>query len=81
MNPRVGSGVPPIAEDTPEHELRRGHLCTIVEEIAPGTYEVEFSDDEGRPFAIDPLKPRPLSKLRTTPSPTLRPPFLCSRPR
>lgn len=59
-----------LTEDVPEHELRRGHVGTIVEVLAPDTYEVEFSDDEGRPYAIVPLKSRQLLKLRTTPHPT-----------
>jgi hypothetical protein len=34
------------------------------------TYEVEFSDDDGRPYAIVPLESHQLLKLRTTPRPT-----------
>jgi hypothetical protein len=35
----------------PEESLRRGQVGTIVELLAPGVYEVEFSDDDGRTYA------------------------------
>jgi len=59
-----------LTEDVPERDLRRGHVGTIVEVLTPDTYEVEFSDDEGRPYALVPLKSHQLLKLRTTPRPT-----------
>ena len=37
--------------DLPERSLRRGQVGTVVEMLAPGMYEVEFSDDEGRTYA------------------------------
>ncbi|MCI0433920.1 MAG: DUF4926 domain-containing protein, partial [Gemmatimonadetes bacterium] len=37
-----------LAEDVPERGLVRGHVGTVVEELPPDAYEVEFSDDEGR---------------------------------
>jgi hypothetical protein len=40
-----------LLEDMPEESLRRGQVGTIVELLAPGVYEVEFSDDEGRTYA------------------------------
>jgi hypothetical protein len=40
-----------LTTDIPEHELLAGQVGTIVETLAPGTYEVEFSDDEGRTYA------------------------------
>jgi len=58
-----------LTEDVPERDLRRGHVGTIVEVLAHDTYEVEFSDDDGRPYAIAPLKSRQLLKLRTAPRP------------
>jgi hypothetical protein len=40
-----------LLEDIPEESLRRGQVGTIVEVLAPGVYEVEFSDDSGRTYA------------------------------
>ena len=40
-----------LLEDMPEESLRRGQVGTIVELLAPGVYEVEFSDDQGRTYA------------------------------
>jgi len=56
-----------LTEDLSEHNLQRGHVGTIVEVLAPGTYEVEFSDDDGTPYAVIPLKAHQLLKLRTMP--------------
>ncbi len=35
----------------PERGLRQGQVGTVVEELAPNVYEVEFSDNQGRPYA------------------------------
>jgi hypothetical protein len=40
-----------LIEDIPERGLRRGQVGTIVESLAPGVYEVEFSDDQGLTYA------------------------------
>jgi Domain of unknown function (DUF4926) len=40
-----------LMEELPERGLRRGQVGTIVENLAPGVYEVEFSDDQGRTYA------------------------------
>lgn len=40
-----------LLEDLPAKKLRRGQVGTIVENLAPGVYEVEFSDDSGRTYA------------------------------
>ena len=56
-----------LTKDVPKHELRRGHVGTIVEVLAPNTYEVKFSDDEGTPFAIVPLQAEHLLRLRMSP--------------
>jgi hypothetical protein len=40
-----------LLEDVPQHGLVRGQVGTIVEQLAPGVYEVEFSDDDGRSYA------------------------------
>lgn len=41
-----------LTEDLPEHSLRRGEVGTVVEAWAPGVYEVEFSGDDGRAYAM-----------------------------
>lgn len=40
-----------LTEDLPERGLYRGQVGTVVEALAPGVFEVEFSDDEGRAYA------------------------------
>ena len=40
-----------LLEDKPERGLRRGQVGTVVESLAPGVFEVEFSDNEGRTYA------------------------------
>lgn len=40
-----------LTVDRPEQGLARGHVGTVVERLAPGVYEVEFSDDDGRTYA------------------------------
>jgi hypothetical protein len=40
-----------LLQDMPEFALSRGQVGTIVEDLAPGVYEVEFIDDEGTTYA------------------------------
>ena len=40
-----------LTADLPEHGLLRGHVGTVVETLAPGVFEVEFSDDQGCAYA------------------------------
>ena len=40
-----------LLEDNNDHKLLRGQVGTVVERLAPGVYEVEFNDDEGRTYA------------------------------
>ena len=40
-----------LTEDLPERGLYRGQVGTVIESLAPGVFEVEFSDDEGRAYA------------------------------
>jgi hypothetical protein len=41
-----------LTVDRPEKRLSRGQVGTVVELLAPGVFEVEFSDDEGRSYAM-----------------------------
>ena len=40
-----------LTVDLPQHHLVRGQVGTVVEPLARGVFEVEFSDDEGRTYA------------------------------
>jgi Domain of unknown function (DUF4926) len=40
-----------LDQDLPERGLKRGQVGTVVEMLAPGVYEIEFSDNEGRTYA------------------------------
>ncbi|MGC8559699.1 MAG: DUF4926 domain-containing protein [Phycisphaerae bacterium] len=40
-----------VTSDLPDKGLLRGQVGTIVETLAPGVFEVEFSDDQGRTYA------------------------------
>jgi len=40
-----------LIDDLPDRGLRRGQVGTIVELLAPGVFEVEFSDLDGRTYA------------------------------
>lgn len=44
-----------LLEDLPELGLYRGQVGTIVEVYEPGVFEVEFSDLNGRAYAIETL--------------------------
>jgi hypothetical protein len=57
-----------LTEDVPERSLRRGQVGTIVELLAPGVYEVEFSDNEGRTYALLAVPARRLMVLHEQPS-------------
>jgi hypothetical protein len=52
-----------LAEDLSEHGLPRGQVGTVVEELAPDTVLIEFSDDQGRTDAMIPLKTHQLMVL------------------
>lgn len=57
-----------ITTDLPEQGLHRGQVGTVVETLAPGVFEVEFSDDEGRTYATLALEVEQLLVLRYEPS-------------
>ena len=58
-----------LTEDLPEHDLCRGQVGTIVEELAPDVYEVEFSDTDGRTYALAPIHASQCLKLHDYPAP------------
>ncbi|MFB2894887.1 DUF4926 domain-containing protein [Aerosakkonemataceae cyanobacterium BLCC-F50] len=52
-----------LLEDLPELGLYRGQVGTIVEVYEPGVFEVEFSDLNGRAYAIETLNANQLMLL------------------
>jgi hypothetical protein len=56
-----------LVEDIPEEGLIRGQVGTVVESWAPGVYEVVFSDDTGRAYAMAALKAGQLMRLHHEP--------------
>lgn len=57
-----------LLEDLSVPALQRGQVGTIVERLAPGVYEVEFSDDGGRTYASLPVRSDQLLQLHHEPS-------------
>jgi hypothetical protein len=57
-----------LLEDLPGEGLVRGQVGTVVENWGPGVYEVEFSDDNGRAYAMVALKADQLMRLHHAPS-------------
>jgi len=53
--------------DLPDKGLVRGQVGTIVELLSPGEFEVEFSDDQGKTYAMLPLSAAQLLLLHTGP--------------
>ncbi len=49
-----------LLEDLPEINLYRGQVGTIVEVYELGIFEVEFSDNNGRAYAMKTLKEKQL---------------------
>ena len=56
-----------LTEDLPDRGLYRGQVGTVVEDLAPAVFEVEFSDDEGRTYATLSLRAGQLMVLHHRP--------------
>ena len=56
-----------LTEDIAERNLRRGQVGTVVEILDDGVYEVEFSDTDGRAYAMLALRANQLMVLHYTP--------------
>ena len=52
-----------LLKDMPHKGLVRGQVGTIVELLAPSVAEVEFSDDQGRTYALAALRSDELIRL------------------
>jgi hypothetical protein len=57
-----------LVEDMPEQGLVRGQVGTVVENLGPDVYEVEFSDDSGKTYASLALRSTQLMRLHHEPS-------------
>lgn len=57
-----------LLEDNLEHRLRRGQVGTVVEELGPEVFEVEFSDDAGSAYAHVALRTEQLMLLHYRPA-------------
>jgi hypothetical protein len=56
-----------LTANLPEKELFRGQVGTVVENLAPGVFEVEFSDGQGHTYAQLSLRDRELLVLHYQP--------------
>ena len=56
-----------LLTDLPAQRLARGQVGTIVEQLDDETLLVEFSDDEGRAYAVSPCPRRDLLVLHYVP--------------
>jgi hypothetical protein len=56
-----------LTQDIPQQGLRRGQVGTIVEAPASDVFEVEFSDDEGRAYALLAIPAGQLMRLHHAP--------------
>jgi hypothetical protein len=56
-----------LIEERPADGLVRGQVGTVVEVLSPGVFEVEFSDDRGKTYAMLPLTEDELIVLHTAP--------------
>jgi hypothetical protein len=60
-----------LTEDLPAYGLRRGQVGTVVEILAPEVFEVEFSDNQGRTYAMRALPGSQLMILHYAPRPEI----------
>lgn len=56
-----------LTEDVTDRGLVRGQVGTVVESLAPGAFEVEFCDNDGRTYAQLALKATQLMVLHHEP--------------
>ncbi len=63
MNALKPFAVVALLEDLPARGLCRGQVGTVVESLAPGVFEVEFSDNSGRTYATLALRSDQLMPL------------------
>jgi hypothetical protein len=57
-----------LTEDIPDRGLLRGQVGTVVESLDRGVFEVEFVDNDGKTYAMLPLKSSQLLVLHYQPA-------------
>ena len=57
-----------LLRDKPDLGLRRGWVGTLLLVVAPGVWEVEFADSQGRTVATAPLSGGDLLQLQMDPA-------------
>lgn len=57
-----------LTEDIPNRGLLRGQVGTVVESLDQGVFEVEFVDNDGKTYAMLPLKSNQLLVLHYQPA-------------
>lgn len=57
-----------LTEDIADRGLLRGQVGTVVESLDRGVFEVEFVDNDGKTYAIFPLKSSQLLVLHYQPA-------------
>ena len=57
-----------LTEDIADRGLLRGQVGTVVESLGSGVFEVEFVDNDGRTYAMLPLKTSQLLVLHYQPA-------------
>ncbi len=57
-----------LLNDIPEKGLTRGQVGTIVEELDSDVFEVEFSDNQGRTYAMLALSSNQFMRLHYQPA-------------
>jgi hypothetical protein len=57
-----------LTEDMPEKGLTKGQVGTIVEQLAPDVFEIEFSGLDGKTYAMAPVSANRLIRLLHEPA-------------
>jgi hypothetical protein len=57
-----------LTEDISDRGLLRGQVGTVVESLEPDAFEVEFVDNDGKTYAMLPLKSSQLLVLHYQPA-------------
>ena len=57
-----------LTEDISDRGLLRGQVGTVVESLSPGVFEIEFVDNDGRTYAMLPVKTCQLLVLHYQPA-------------
>jgi hypothetical protein len=56
-----------LTDDLPARGMRRGQVGTVVEELEPDVFEVEFADDRGQTYATFACRRNQLLRLHYEP--------------